>query len=211
MPSESAESLQWKSFSLQEFGDPYLVWHDGASFEAINRRCQVDPNGVDRMLRIGLREHDPLAAQAIDLLVAKRALEGDFTQALVDAMRSASGSFRIATAKTLLLQTGSQAWAADFVEVLQDDPFSHVRQDAARALALVEPNPGVVDALAQAVSDPDYLVRYQAANSMLSLSHAGTTVDKSEWLFSRIRSETSPDSWHEAGSKLRERFPTQRT
>ena len=102
----NVERAEWDAFRLQEFGEPDMVWHDGPSFEALIARCESDPNGVDRMLRVGLRQQDPLAADALAVLAARRVLDRDFAQDLVAAMAKASGEFRVSTAKALILRTG---------------------------------------------------------------------------------------------------------
>ncbi len=159
------------------------------------------------MLRTGVRLHDPLAAAAIAALYVGGPHSDDYTHDLIAALADATGDFRIAAAEALIVLTGNQQWADDIVSVLQDDKSPFVRLKSARALALVDPSAAVVDALARAVSDPDYFVRYHAANSLLSQSGAGVTVDREEWLFSRIRRDEARSEWLEAATRLRERFP----
>ena len=55
---------EWSDFRLDAFGEPYLVWHDGPDFSALRERWRGDPALVERMLRLGLTEDDPLAAMA---------------------------------------------------------------------------------------------------------------------------------------------------
>jgi len=198
---------EWAAFFLKDFGEPYYVAHDGPSFDMVRAHWQRDPSTVDRMLRTGVRLRDPVAAMTVATLFVGTAPAGDFIQDLQTALVGAAGEFRIAAASALIALTGDQRWTVDIVSVLQGDVSEFVRLQAARALALVEASPYVVDALAKAVADPDYLVRYHAANSLLSQSHAAVTVDRDEWLFSRIRRDKARPEWLEAATRLRERFP----
>jgi hypothetical protein len=68
----SSGSVGWSDFRRQTFGDPYLVWHDGADFTVLRQRWDTDPQHVESMLRTGLTEADPLAAQAIEVVLRTR-------------------------------------------------------------------------------------------------------------------------------------------
>jgi hypothetical protein len=198
---------KWAAFTRRDFGEPFYVWHDGPSFDVVRAHWESDPRTVDLMLRTGVRLRDPLAAAAMGALFVGGLHSDEYTQGLIAALADATGHFRIAAAEALIALTGNQQWADDIVSVLQDDKSPFVRPKAARALALVDPTAAVVDALARAVSDPDYFVRYHAANSPLSQSGAGVTVEREEWLFNRIRRDHARPEWLKAATRLRERFP----
>jgi len=57
-------TLKWDEFRRETFGEPYLVWHEGADFDSLLRRWQEQPRLVSAMLRLGLSGADPGAAQA---------------------------------------------------------------------------------------------------------------------------------------------------
>ncbi|MEO3926198.1 HEAT repeat domain-containing protein [Micromonosporaceae bacterium B7E4] len=71
------------------------------------------------------------------------------------------------------------------------------RIDAAIALAGFAPTPGLVDALARAVRERHYLVRYHAANTLLRYAGRRRDVSDHPALFALIRSgddDTEPDA-----------------
>jgi hypothetical protein len=157
----------WAEFRLAVFGDPYLVWHDGPDFTALARLARSEPERVAAMLRAGIGEGDPLAAQSVAVLAEEGLAPQGFQAVLTEALPAAVGTFRVDVASALRTLTGDQAWAAEILPVLRAGSFWGERLDAAMALARFTPTPELVDALAWAVTDREYLVRYHACATLL--------------------------------------------
>ncbi len=133
----------WAEFSREVFGEPYLVWHDGADFRSLPARWQEQPGLIGEMLRLGLGEGDPVAAQAVCFLARRGAAVSDFSGALVGAR----GTFRVRVAQALFALTGDQDLAAPICGVLTGDGHWGDRIDAAIALSAFAPAAAVVAAL----------------------------------------------------------------
>jgi hypothetical protein len=121
----------WSDFRRETFGDPYLVWHDGADFTVLRQRWDTDPQHVESMLRTGLTEADPLAAQAIEVLLRTGAGPQEVLPALEVALDDATGTFRVRVAQALLVVTGDQRLAQAICDVLLGGPHWADRADAA--------------------------------------------------------------------------------
>jgi hypothetical protein len=155
------------------FGDPYLVWHDGPDFARLRSLAGDGPAEVARMLAVGIREGDPLAAQSIAALAAEGMAPAGSVELLAAAAATGAGSFLVCVAQALHALTGEESWAEPIVSVLLSDAFWGVRIDAAMALAGFAPAPWLIRAVGEGVRADDYLVRYHCANTLLR--YAGST------------------------------------
>ena len=185
----------WDDFRLEAFGEPYMVWHDGPDFSAFQQRVRDDITTVERVLLEGLASDDPLAAQA----VAQSQLGDDVNQRLLPVLTAAlertNGTFRVSVAQALIHITHDESFAAAIADVLAGTGFWSNRIDAAMALSHVTPTLELVAALMRGAHDPDYLVRYHSANSLLR--YAGDSRDISELAdeFDQLTAENAPDQW----------------
>jgi hypothetical protein len=152
------------------------------------------------MLPAGSDAEDPVAAMSILALAEKgRAPEGAETMLRV-AAPAATGTFLIRLAQAMRALTGDESWVEPVASVLVSQEFWGVRIDAALALAAFTPTMVLIQTLDQAVRDPEYLVRYHAANTLLR--YAGRTTDIANLaLFKRISGEDQ-GLWAEAADKL---------
>jgi hypothetical protein len=193
--------VDWSRWRQEIFGDPYLVWHDGPEFTAMLAAVRRDPAHVARMLRAGLAADDPLAAQGLRQLAEAGLAPADAVEVLRRAAAAASGVLLIRIAEALYVLTAAPSWADRIVEVLRGDESEFVRLDAAIALAGFPPAAGLVAALATAVNDEAYLVRYHAATTLIR--YAGGTAGFSDGpgLFAKITSE-DPALWRAAADEL---------
>jgi hypothetical protein len=155
------------------FGDPYLVWHDGADFTALLKAARADPARVACMLFGGVSAGDPLAAESIAVLARAGMTPEGSERLLRHAVATASGTFVVRLAEALLVLTADQAWASPIASVLATGRHWPERIDAAIALGAFDPNPQLVRALAAAVCDQEYLVRYPAARTLLGYAREG--------------------------------------
>jgi len=191
----------WAEFSREVFGEPYLVWHDGADFRPLLSRWQDQAGLVGEMLRLGLSGGDPVAAQAISYLARSGAGVNEFGGPLREALPQARGTFRVRVAQALFVLTGDQKFAAPVCDVLTGDGFWGEKIDAAIALSAFAPAAAVVKALIQGVQDDEYLVRRHSAQTLLALAGRRTTIEKVPGLWAKIRSDQSL-AWREAGAEL---------
>jgi hypothetical protein len=191
----------WSRWRQEIFGDPYLVWHDGPDFSAMLAAARYDRVHVARMLRAGLAAEDALAAQGFAELADAGLAPDDAADLLRRAAATAGGELLIRLAEALYVLTADPSWANRIVEVLRDDDSELVRLGAAIALAGFPPAPALVAALAAAVHDDAYLVRYHAATTLVH--YAGGTGDFRDGpgLFAKITSE-DPSQWRSAAAEL---------
>ena len=125
------------------------------------------------MLVAGLNAGDPLAAQSIAALAGSGLTPEDSQALLRAAIAGASGTFLVRLAQALHSTTADQSWANPIASVLTAARHWGERVDAAIALAEFDPTRHLIQALARAICDPEYLVRYHAANTLLR--YAGRT------------------------------------
>jgi hypothetical protein len=187
------------------FGEPYLVWHDGPGFDDLARSFAEDPDQVTAMLAAGLDDNDALAAESMRELEVDDAQRARFVELLTAALPGATGALQVEIGASLAALTGDGSWAAEVVTVL-DSPDAHwgVRLDAARRLADVGATPDLVAAAARGVCDPEYLVRYHSARTLLSWAgRASTDPSDDEALFALIRFDGRPADWAKAADLLR--------
>jgi len=171
------------------FGDPYLVWHDGPSFECLFRRERADPAEVARMLARGVAESDDLAPLAIRALAEAGRAPADAEAWLRAAAATATGTFAVRLAQAMLVLTGDQSWSEPVLAVLATDDRYH-QLDAAMALADFVPTERLIDGLAQGVRDREYLVRYHSATTLRA--YAGIKqpeISRNRQLFDLIRTD----------------------
>ena len=98
--------------------------------------------------------------------------------------------------------TGDPAWAEPVSRVLTSDLFWSMRIDAAMRLKVFPPTSELVAALADGVEDPEYLVRYHSANTLLHWSGTSGEISDQEELFGLIVDDAGPQKWAEAARRL---------
>ncbi|MCU1393469.1 MAG: hypothetical protein JWM34_1897 [Ilumatobacteraceae bacterium] len=162
-------SQEYADFREAMFGEPYMVWHDGAGFEEICAEWERDPVRVEAMLLQGLSEGDSLAADSIRELPLDAAATARFVSALADV--PAGGSMAVSVGESLARLTGDEAHATMVAQVLTGAGFWSGKIDAARALSRFAATDEVIAALEHGMVDAEYLVRYHSANALLV--HAG--------------------------------------
>ncbi|MDH6130684.1 HEAT repeat protein [Kitasatospora sp. MAA4] len=188
----------WDAYRAAMFGDPYLVWHEGVDLTALAATTGAAREEAVRMLLVGLRAGDPVAAQGLREL---RPVEA------VPALREAAEpgrepGLRVRAAQALLSLTGDQDWARPVADVLDSTAeFWGVRIDAAAALRDFAPTPALVAALVRAAQDPEYLVRYHASSTLLAYAGRKRDVSAYRRWFPRLAAPpagTAPTDEHRA-------------
>src|SRR6266508_2213992 len=157
----------------------------------------------------GSNARDPLAAQSFGCLSADGLVPDGTLDLLRAAAQTAQDEFLIRLAEALFVLTADPSWAEPIVSVLATAESEFVRLDAAIALAGFAPTRPLVRALARAVCDPDYLVRYHAASTLLRYAGEGADISDDGELFAKIAtpaagapSEVDRRSWQSAADDL---------
>jgi hypothetical protein len=193
---------EWAEFRRETFGDPYLVWHDGADFGSLRGRWRDQPALVSEMLQLGLSQADPVAAEAIGVLAGEGAEVSELAGLLREALPRAEGTFLVRVAQVLFELTHDQDLARPVCAVLTGDGFWSQKIDAAFALRGFTPTTDVVQALAEGVRDHEYLVRRHSAQALLALAGRRTEIERLPGLWARIRGDSDHQSWSQAAAEL---------
>jgi len=185
----------WVGYRQYAFGNPLEVWSSGPDFDVLHGHWLADPVYVEAMLALGLVARDPLAAEALMRLPFDDARRERFARLLTECLDSQSIGFHLRAVEALHMLTADESWAHEVVRVLLGAGFWRDRMDAARVLASFTPTCDIIRAAAQAVEDPDYLVRRQAAETLMQFGGICVDGEASEPMLSGIRSISSPHSW----------------
>ncbi|MBB5868255.1 hypothetical protein F4553_001634 [Allocatelliglobosispora scoriae] len=192
---------EWTAWRRRVFGDPYLVWHEGAEFQVLLQTCAAEPAETAAMLAAGLGYADHVAAESIAVLAETgRAPEGSL-ELLKAASATASGAFAIRVAQALRVMTGDEGWTRLIVRVLHTDDHWGGRLDAAMALARFTPTDELIGELGRAVRDPEYLVRIHAADTLLRYAGRKRDAEAYPRIFSAITADREP-AWAAIADEL---------
>ena len=193
---------EWLGYRRDAFGDTVELWNAGPDFEALHLRWVADPVLVESMLVHGLAARDPLAAEALKHLPLTPDSREEFHEILAACLGTATVGFHIKAVEALHALDSDESWAAEVERVLLGGGFWGDRMEAARVLAAFQPNCGIIQSLSQAIADPDYLVRRQAANTLLFFSGGEPDIAALPQLLERIRSGTTAAEWASASLEL---------
>jgi hypothetical protein len=151
----------WDDLRQRLFGTPYEVWHDGIQETALD---QADQAELRAAIPEGLAAGDWVAAVAV-----RRLGDPALLPQVAAYLEIGSGRFAVEVARAVAALGGDQAAAvASALGALGQGGWPD-RLDVALGLRHL-PGDGVVEALLASVEkDPEYLVRYHAAESLLHL------------------------------------------
>jgi len=197
----------WAAYRQAVFGDPYMVWHDGADFSEIARRFREDPGLVLRMLRAGIRENDAVAAEAARNLEPTEDQVAAIAELLEEELPAATGGTRSEIATSLHTLGGPAELAQHVVDVLLGADHWGVRLEAAIRLAGFAPTPALVEAAEAGVRDDDYLVRFHSANTLLRWAGRDEDISDDEELFGLLVDDAGPDGWARVAERLAREVP----
>ena len=151
----------WDDLRERLFGTPYEVWHDGIHEGQIDL---ADPAELRAALPEGLEAGDWVAAAA-----ARRLKDPGFLPLLAARLGIGGGRFCVEAARAIVALGGEREAAVAWAVAALGRGGWPDRLDVAMGLRHL-PGSGVIEALLTAVeSDPEYLVRYHAAESLLHL------------------------------------------
>lgn len=151
----------WDDLRQRLFGTPYEVWHDGIQEGQLDL---ADPAELRATLSEGLEAGDWVAAVAV-----RRLADPALLPLVAARLGIGGGRFAVEAARAIASLGGDRrAATAWVVEALGWGGWPD-RLDVAMGLRHL-PGEGVIEALLAAVeNDPEYLVRYHAAESLLHL------------------------------------------
>ena len=161
-----------------------MVWHDGPDFAEFADRFAQDPVLATEMLAAGIAEGDALAAQTPRELSLTDEQRAGFVRMLTAAMPGAGAGVRVEGGATLFALTGDPgvvgaarrgAGAPASSGACASTPPSGSRPSRRR--------PTLVAALAEGVRDPEYLVRYHSANTLLRWAGRTEEISDDDELF----------------------------
>ncbi|MEO8285349.1 MAG: HEAT repeat domain-containing protein [Chloroflexota bacterium] len=161
----AGRSGAFESFYESYFGDPYMAWHDGLDTQSLLSLQGEEREEAERLLTEALNNgsSDYRPAAGLATLGPK-----SVAAKLKEMLPQTTGSQCVEVARALWNIEKYPPAAATLIDLLKHFQFWGVRLDAARVLADVK-TPGSVDALRQALHDPEDLVRHHAAVSLLSM------------------------------------------
>lgn len=190
----------WREFRREVFGDPYLVWHDGADVGALIAEHERKPERAERMLRAGVGDHDHVAVESLGALARLGRAPSDAAALLRSALPEARGVFRVRTAQVLRELTGADEYVSEVAAVLEGFRHWGDRIDAAMALRTLPITPRSLAALHRGVLDQESLVRHHSANGLRGLAgkRSDIAVDR------RFRQVTGEDpvAWRVVADEL---------
>ena len=195
-------TTDWAAYRQEVFGEPYMVWHDGASFDEVADRFRDDPDLVLEMLRAGIREGDALAAESARHLSPAEDQVPTIRAMLEAELPGSSGGTRAELATSLHSLGGPAEMAQHVADVLLGVDHWGVRIDAAMRLAQFDPTPALLEAAAAGVRDAEYLVRFHSANTLLRWAGREGDISEDAALFGRLCDEDHPAGWAEVAQEL---------
>jgi HEAT repeat protein len=156
-------SLAFKDFYESYFGDPYMAWHDGLDEEALLSLEGEERDEAERLLLENLDSGDYRPASGLATLRSQNA-----ASPLKQLLKTAHGKTLVDAALGLWRIERYAPAVPAIIGVLRDSEFWGDRADAARALEQVRTKESV-DALWEALDDPEDLVRSHAADSLMEM------------------------------------------
>jgi hypothetical protein len=171
----------WDYFMSNYYGDPYMMWHDGIDEKSVVRLEGEERIQAEDMLIKSLEEGSHYGAIGLRELRSQRAVPH-----LLKMLRSSQGTLAVETAVALSVIQDSFDYVPHIIGVLRSAAFWSNRISAARALRRF-PKDEVVEALFESVaSDPDYLVRNHASETLLFLHGMEPSISSHEEIFGHM-------------------------
>ncbi len=178
MPPEASNN--WRRFYDSFFGDPYWAWHDGLDIDALHTLTPEEQKEAEKLFLEAVNEHDTRAAVGLGEMRSQKAVPR-----LKELLDKATGKELVEVAVALARIEGDKSYAKYIIQVLKNNPFWYDRLWAAMHLREFD-SPEVVEALFEAVKDPDYLVRNHACDSLLYLHGFEPEISSHQEIFKNI-------------------------
>jgi len=154
-------SSTFNAFHESFFGDPYMAWHDGLDVGSLLALQGEERAEAERLLLENL--DDPRCVEGLGYITSQAALPQ-----LREMLPTAGDYLRSRLAAAIWRITGESAVVDEIVKVLREGVSEFDRLDTAVMLGEIDV-PATRPALMAALADPEYLVRYNAAEALLRL------------------------------------------
>jgi HEAT repeat protein len=173
-------SRQWDYFMENFFGDPYMMWHDGIDARSVCSLEGAERDLAENMLIESMKEGSYWAPMGLREMRSEKAVP-----VMKEMLAWASGDMLIEIAIALNVIENTTKYYQYILHVLQQSPSPYFRLRAAMKLRDF-PTPEVIEALFDAVSDVDYLVRNHASESLLAIHGLQPTISEHKQIFKLI-------------------------
>jgi HEAT repeat protein len=174
-------SQTWKYFLSNFFGDQYMMWHDGYDPAAITNLIGEERVAAEEMLIA--HPKNQWSAYGLAEIKSQKAIP-----VLKKVIQEEWGTIQLRAAVALELIEGKGDQLPLIFNLAHKSHDSYVRLEAARELRKFK-NPAVIEALFQAILDPDYLVRVHACDSLLNLHGFKEEIHEFPIIFDNIRDD----------------------
>ncbi len=154
----------WDAWREETFGTPYMVWHDGIDPGWFSSLSPEERQRVIALLPEGIAARDWLAAVAARVLGAV-----DQVPPLEETLADAGGRLAVEAARAVLALGGDERRARRALLRARFAPGWAERMDVVIGMRHFAGDDTVAALLEHVAGDPDYLVRYHAAESLLRL------------------------------------------
>jgi HEAT repeat protein len=180
-------SRQWDYFIENFFGDPYMMWHDGIDPHSVCLLEGAERDQAESMLIESMESGSHYAAKGLRELKSERAIP-----IMKRLLEKAGSDLKIQIAVALNIIEGTVKYTPHLIQVLRYNRSPYIRLSAAIELRRF-PGEETIRALFDSVStDPDYLVRNHASESLLSIHAFEPTISQYRDIFQLICTEFNP-------------------
>lgn len=159
---ETDDRERWKAWKLKTFDTDYMIWHDGLYVGAVTDLTGKEREDALVMLRLGVSLGDSHASEALAAMK-----DVDSLGPMKAELAKASGAEKVRIALAIHALSPDAGLAAELIIVLQGPDHWSTRIDAAIGLREFSGSDDEAALLETVEKDPDYLVRYHAAESLL--------------------------------------------
>lgn len=157
--------MGWEAWSEETFGTPFEIWHDGLAIDRFDRLSAGERARALEVLPEGIALRSHVAAVGVRKLAAV-----DLLPLLHEQIPEARGQFLVEATRALdELGDDPDAGRTRILQLLGSEPLWSMRVDLAIGLRYLD-SPATREGLLTSIArDPDYLVRYHAAESLLRI------------------------------------------
>jgi hypothetical protein len=180
-------SSEWDYFKRNFFGDYYVMWHDGVDATSVCALKGAERDRAEEMLIESMQKGSPWAPMGLRELRSQKAvpiMKELLSKSDGDALRE------IAIALNVIEDTNE--YNQYIIQVLRKCPSAYSRLKAAHVLRDFS-TPAVIEALFDAVSDIDYLVRSQACESLLAIHGLEPMITNHDEIFQLLKTYTNDE------------------
>lgn len=162
------------------FGNQYMMWHDGIDPTSVCGLEGAERDQAEAMLIESMQEGSYWAPMGLREMRSEKAVP-----IMKEMLPSINGVLLIEIAIALNVIEDTLEYNQYILQVLREFPSPYTRLKAAMKLRDF-PTPEVIEALFDAVSDEDYLVRNHASESLLAIHGLQPTISEHKEIFKLI-------------------------